>query len=116
MQKAQLAAALVATLGFALGGTAFAANNDNGLNVSEKSTTKTEKSIKIAKSDKGTSEKGAEGSCKGKDGSCKGKDASCKGKEATCKGKDSKKKTKTTKTTKKSSSDTTTKTEEAPAK
>ena len=78
MQKAHLAAALAATMGLALHGTAFAA--DNGMGVTEK-TTKTEKSVKIAKGD-ASAEKGSEASCKGKDGSCKGKDSSCKGKDA----------------------------------
>ena len=104
MQKAQLAAALVAALGFALGGTAYAADTDNGMNVTEKST-KTEKHVKLAKGDKTTTEKGAEGSCKGKESSCKGKESSCKGKEGSCKGKEGKKhaahtkKTETKKTT-----------------
>ena len=96
MQKAQLAAALAATLGFALHGTAFAA--DNSMGVTEK-TTKSEKSVKVAKGET-ASEKGSEAACKGKDGSCKGKDGACKGKDASCKGKKhTKKTTKETKTT-----------------
>jgi hypothetical protein len=108
MQKAQLAAALAATLGFALHGTAFAA--DNSLGVTEK-TTKTEKNVKIAKHE-ASSEKGAEAACKGKDGSCKGKESSCKGKDGSCKGKDAscKGKKHTKKTTKETKTETKTET------
>lgn len=75
MQRTQLAAALVAALGFALHGTAFAAD-------AEKTTTvKSEKSsVKVAEK-KDATEKGKEGACKGKEGSCKGKEGSCKTKE-----------------------------------
>lgn len=88
MSKVQLAAALAATLGFSLHGTAQAANTgDQGLRVIER-----QAPIYIASSGDDTQEKksmkGKEGSCKGKDGSCKGKDGSMKGKEGSCKGKE----------------------------
>lgn len=85
MQKAQLAAALVAAFGLAAHGAAYAADSDNnGLNIKEKPA-----KVKLAKEDKGTTtEKGAEGACKGKDGACKGKENACKGKEGACKGKE----------------------------
>ncbi|MBX9667070.1 MAG: hypothetical protein K2X93_05595 [Candidatus Obscuribacterales bacterium] len=101
MQKVQLAAALVAVLGFALQGPAVAADKVEGadLSVTEKSSPskitkkvnladeeKAEKTDKKAKKEK--KEKGKEGSCKGKEGSCKGKEGSCKGKEGSCKGKE----------------------------
>ena len=78
-KKAQLAAALVATLGLALHAPAQAANADNA-----------EKNAKnqIAQKLHGDSNKGVEAGCKGKEGSCKGKEGSCKGKEGSCKGKE----------------------------
>jgi len=75
MSKTQLAAALVATLGFAMHGPAFAAPTEgNNLGAKEKQAPSL-----ISQAD--DSEKGKEGSCKGKEGSCKGKEGSCKGKE-----------------------------------
>jgi hypothetical protein len=104
MQKVQLAAALVAVLGFALQGQANAADKSE-LSVKETSSPSEiskkvnladeekapeakkdskEKKEKKEKKDKKAA-KGKEGSCKGKEGSCKGKEGSCKGKEGSCK-------------------------------
>lgn len=111
MQKVQLAAALVAVLGFAVQGQAGAADKSSELSVTEKSspseiskkvnladeekkTEKTEKTEKKTKKEK--KEKGKEGSCKGKEGACKakdeakGKDSACKGKEGACKSEEKK--------------------------
>jgi len=107
MQKVQLAAALVAVLGFALNGPAGAADNaKNELSVKETSSpSEISKKVNLAdeekkaeggeakkekkeKAKKEKKEKGKEGSCKGKEGSCKGKEGSCKGKEGSCKGKE----------------------------
>jgi hypothetical protein len=102
MQKVQLAAALVAVLGFALQGQANAADKAE-LSVKETSSpseiskkvnladdaaaTDAKKDDKAAKKEKKEKKaaKGKEGSCKGKEGSCKGKESSCKGKEGACK-------------------------------
>ena len=103
MQKVQLAAALVAVLGFALHGPAGAADK-NELSVKETSSPseiskkvnladeekapeakKEEKKTKKTKSTKAKKEaKGTESSCKSKEAS-KGKEGSCKGKEGSCK-------------------------------
>jgi len=110
ISKVQLAAALVATLGFCMHGAANAASPTGGsqmgveekqspsrINLDDKETTeKTEKKPekktekKAEKKSKEKKEKGAESSCKGKEGSCKGKEGSCKGKEHSCKGKETK--------------------------
>ena len=98
MQKTQLAAALVAVLGFALQGPAGAADKSADLSVKETSSPseiskkvnladEEKKAEKPAKEKKAKKEKGKEGSCKGKEGSCKAKDES-KGKEGSCKGKE----------------------------
>lgn len=97
--KVQLATALAATLGFALGG----AVNSAEINQSERATDRSRPSYvslgeskdsgvllddskKSAKGKgKASSKKGKEGTCKGKDGACKGKEGSCKGKEGSCK-------------------------------
>lgn len=107
MQKVQLAAALVAVLGFAIQGQAGAADKSSELSVTEKSSpseiskkvnladeTTTEKKEEKKTTKKVKKEKGKEGSCKGKEGSCKGKEGSCKakdeakGKDSSCKGKE----------------------------
>jgi hypothetical protein len=110
MQKVQLAAALVAVLGFAIQGQAGAADKSSELSVKEKSSpSEISKKVNLAdeaatpekKEEKKTTkkvkkEKGKEGSCKGKEGSCKakdeakGKDSSCKGKEGSCKSEEKK--------------------------
>lgn len=109
MQKVQLAAALVAVLGFAIQGQAGAADKSSELSVKEKSSpseiskkvnladeTTTEKKEEKKTTKKVKKEKGKEGSCKGKEGSCKakdeakGKDSSCKGKEGSCKSEEKK--------------------------
>ena len=88
-QKAQLAAALVATFGLAAG-PAHAQTADKSMTILEKQSITQE----VQLSDKGKGKgkegycKGKEGSCKGKEGSCKGKEGSCKGKEGSCKGKE----------------------------
>jgi len=101
--KVQLATALAATLGFALGGAvnsaeinqaertdrnapsyiALGESQDSGVLLADN-----KKSAKAKSKDKAASKKGKEGSCKGKEGSCKGKEGSCKGKEGSCSGKD----------------------------
>lgn len=99
--KVQLATALAATLGFALGGAvnsaeinqpvrgadntapgyvAAAESGETGVLLADN-----KKPAKEKGKGKGTSKKGKEGSCKGKEGSCKGKEGSCKGKEGSCK-------------------------------
>ena len=101
MQKVQLAAALVAVLGFALQGQANAADKSE-LSVKETSSpSEISKKVNLADEEKAPeakkdskekkekkdkkAAKGKEGSCKGKEGSCKGKEGSCKGKEGSCK-------------------------------
>src|SRR5438067_541440 len=91
--KVQIAAALIATFGFAMHGTARAeeATTGNQLGATEKqspSKISHTKKVKIAKKGADASCKGKDGSCKGKEGSCKGKEGSCKGKAGSCKGKD----------------------------
>jgi hypothetical protein len=97
--KAKVAAALAATLGLAIQGSANAASNQSLrilekpslLKVNQAETAEQfladDKSDKKAKGKEGSC-KGKEGSCKGKEGSCKGKEGSCKGKEGSCKGKE----------------------------
>ncbi|MFA7339565.1 MAG: hypothetical protein WC028_22480 [Candidatus Obscuribacterales bacterium] len=97
--KAKVAAALAATLGLAIQGSANASPNPSLrilekpalLKVNQAETAEQflaeEKSDKKAKGKEGSC-KGKEGSCKGKEGSCKGKEGSCKGKEGSCKGKE----------------------------
>jgi hypothetical protein len=78
MQKTQLAAALAAVLGLAIGGAAIAADPAPAADASKtevkETTTKTEKTTKKShkKADKAAA-KGKDASCKGKDGSCKAK-------------------------------------------
>lgn len=70
--KAQLAAALVAALGFTLSGAPSMAADDAGTTKTpDKKTTKVSKKSTKAKA-------GKEASCKGKESSCKGKEGSCK--------------------------------------
>lgn len=95
--KAKLAAALAATLGFAINSNAGAANSAH-LQLVENGG---QSPFYIASgnaddSQKQLSSKGKDGSCKGKEGRCmfkhhskKGKEGSCKGKDGSCKGKDS---------------------------
>lgn len=82
MQRIELAAALVAVLGFASGSAVIAAESSTDMSVSESQ-------VQIAHAGAESACKGKDAACKGKDASCKGKDASCKGKEGSCKGKDS---------------------------
>lgn len=95
--RVQLAAALVATLGFVTSGAANAATSEQTRTaLTEKSSlmavdTADSYRVQLASKGKKTKKgqtKGKEGSCKGKEGSCKGKEGSCKGKEGSCKGKD----------------------------
>lgn len=109
--KVQLAAALAATLGFAISSNAGAANSvhlqlpdtdrqspfyiasGNADDLQQQLSSKGKDGSCKGKGGrcmfKHHSKKGKEGSCKGKQGSCKGKDGSCKGKDGSCKGKDS---------------------------
>jgi len=95
--KAQLAAALVATLGLTVPASAQAApHQGSSMRVEQSSgfSTSSEDLSDKKKKDKADMKKGSEGSCKGKEGSCKGKEGSCKakdeakGKEGSCKGKE----------------------------
>ena len=63
MQKTQLAAALVAALGFALNGPAFAADSEKAQATNEKAPTS--HGMKVAAKESST-DKSAESSCKGK--------------------------------------------------
>lgn len=94
--KAKVAAALAATLGLALQGSANA-NPSQALRIFEKpavlKVNQADTAEQFLADDKSTEKaKGKEGSCKGKEGSCKGKEGSCKGKEkgkeGSCKGKE----------------------------
>ena len=94
--KVQLAAALAATLGFAINTNAGATNSVQ----LQSPGTGTQSPFYLASGSTGDSQqqlssKGKDGSCKGKEGRCmfkhhskKGKDGSCKGKQGSCKGKD----------------------------
>jgi hypothetical protein len=77
MQKTQLAAALAAVLGLAIGGAALAADPAPAADASktEVKETKTE-----TKTDKTTKKEHHKKAAKGKDASCKGKEGSCKAK------------------------------------
>src|SRR5579885_3147597 len=95
LSKVQLAAAIVAALGFAAGGSANADPvKGSQFGVSEKNSPSRIQIAEEKKEETGkaageeTKEKGAEKSCKGKEKSCKGKEKSCKGKEKSCKGKE----------------------------
>ena len=100
MRKVQIAAALAATLGFAMHGSTCTANAADKFGISEKQppsgiakTDLQKKEKKVKKGKKGSSateEKGKKDSCAGKEGSCagkeKGKKDSCAGKEGSCAG------------------------------
>jgi hypothetical protein len=76
MQKTQLAAALAAVLGLAIGGAAFADDKPAADAKTEVKDTKTETKTEAKSTKKEHHKKAA----KGKDASCKGKEGSCKAK------------------------------------